>query len=106
CRRNRDFAGTVFCAGTGFCAGTETASSLVVVRSEAPAPLAGPMCPGAAMIQIKHKATGAVLHSFDAESLECLKLTGIKLYGASLRGLCFRELDLSNSDLRETDLRE
>jgi hypothetical protein len=50
-------------------------------------------------IEIKHKFTGEVLQTVDAESLRGANLRGVNLGFADLRGA-----DLRNADLRDADL--
>ena len=57
------------------------------------------------MIQIRHKATGAVLLEVDAATLVGAKLSGAKLQGASLQGVDLRGAIVNNADLRDVDLR-
>ena len=58
------------------------------------------------MIEIKHKTTGAVLHTIDAETLSDANLSGANLRGADLRGANLRDANLLWADLRDADLRE
>jgi uncharacterized protein YjbI with pentapeptide repeats len=57
-----------------------------------------------AMVQIRHKVTGAVLLEVEGDSLANRPLIAKKLMGANLAGLDLSGSNLSNSDLRETDM--
>jgi uncharacterized protein YjbI with pentapeptide repeats len=57
-----------------------------------------------AMVQIRHKVTGAVLLEVEGDSLANRPLVAKKLMGANLAGLDLSGSNLSNSDLRETDM--
>jgi hypothetical protein len=57
------------------------------------------------MIEIKHKTTGEVLKTIDAENLREADLRGADLRGADLREADLRGADLRGADLREADLR-
>jgi len=61
------------------------------------------------MIEIKHKATGEVLHRVDADKLAGglfvnVSLSGADLAGADLTGAEFREATLCDADLRNANL--
>ena len=56
------------------------------------------------MIEIKHKTTGAVLHTVDAADLRRADLNGADLRGADLRSADLTGADLSRADLRWADL--
>ena len=57
------------------------------------------------MIEIKHKATDAVLLCVDVDTLAGHKMVGVQLRGANLVGVNLEHANLANSDLREADLR-
>ena len=58
------------------------------------------------MIEIKHKTTGAVLHTIDAETLSDADLREADLGGANLSGARLLWADLRDADLRWADLRD
>lgn len=58
------------------------------------------------MIEIKHKTTGAVLHTLSRANLSGADLRGADLSGADLSGADLRTADLSDADLRCADLRD
>src|ERR1700690_160928 len=90
--------------GKAFLGGTENPRTASIIRSITPAP-PGHVHRGAAMIQIRHKSTGAVLLEVDSDTLAGAKLSGAKLQGASLQGLDLRGAIIDNADLRDADLR-
>ncbi len=57
------------------------------------------------MIKIRHKITGDVLHTVDADTLAGANLSGADLSGANLRGANLRGADLRGANLRGADLR-
>ena len=57
------------------------------------------------MIEIKHKTTGAVLHTVDADNLRSADLRGADLRWANLCWADLRRADLRGADLRRADLR-
>lgn len=63
------------------------------------------------MIEIRHRVTGAVLHTVDVETLVGADLSGFRLREADLReadlrGVKLRWTDLRDADLRGADLRD
>ena len=56
------------------------------------------------MIEIKHRYTGAVLRTINADTLTEANLTRAYLYGADLHGADLTWADLRGADLREADL--
>jgi len=56
------------------------------------------------MLEIKHKTTGAVLHTVDAADLRGADLCGADLCGADLCGADLSGADLSWADLHGADL--
>jgi Pentapeptide repeats (8 copies) len=56
------------------------------------------------MIQIKHKRTGAVLHTVKADTLVGYNLSGANLYYANLSCANLSDADLSGADLSGADL--
>ena len=56
------------------------------------------------MIQIKHRDTGAILHTVDADTLIKAKLTEADLTKANLTGAKLRVADLHGADLTGADL--
>src|SRR3712207_262851 len=57
-----------------------------------------------AMIEIRHKETGEVLHRVRRDTLAGARLRGRKLPGADLRGADLRKACLTRSDLSGADL--
>jgi uncharacterized protein YjbI with pentapeptide repeats len=57
-----------------------------------------------ATVAIRHQATGALLHTVEAETLEGTNLSRCKLRGADLRGANLRGARLWRTDLREANL--
>ncbi len=57
------------------------------------------------MIEIKHRCTGAVLHTVDAANLSGANLSGANLSGANLSGANLSGANLRDADLRHADLR-
>jgi hypothetical protein len=57
------------------------------------------------MIEIKHKDTGAVLHTVEADTLSGADLSGADLRWADLIGANLSWANLHGADLRRADLR-
>ena len=64
----------------------------------------GTVLPGGLMIEIRHKDSGAVLRTFNGESLAGEYMEGAKLAGADLSKRDLQKADLQRADLRDADL--